>query len=248
MVRGVDAAIDAVEREYDVSIFAARDFGSHAWNLAAPDSDRDVAVVFARPPTEYATLGDGVESVHAAFEGVDVSGWDVRRFGELLVDSNPTALEVLHSPLVYRPSHEFDALAADVGGRFEPIRLYHHYRSLAVENVVESPTVKRALYVLRGTLYARFVLDTHRFPPLDFPAFLDVEGERFDPALVEMAREVTARKRRGEGDSRADVDLSALVAALPAEVDPAEHAVRGISRARVNAFIRAVVGSSGEPS
>ncbi|MFB6271248.1 MAG: DNA polymerase beta superfamily protein, partial [Halobacterium sp.] len=129
-------------------------------------------------------------------------------------------------------------------------RLYHHYRSLAEGNLDNSPTVRRALYVLRAVLYARYVRDTHRFPALDFPAFLAQEGDRFDASLVDAARTLAARKRAGEGDAPAelDVDLQDVVADLPAEIDPEAHAVRGIYVERVNAFIRAAIEESAERS
>lgn len=247
----VDAALAEVERDYDISVLAARDLGSHAWNLDDPGSDRDPVVVFTQSPAEYATLEGYVASVDEAYGPVDLSGWNVRRFGEFLVESNPTALEFLHSPVVYRASAVVEALAADVGDQFEPIRLYHHYRSLAVENAVARPTVKRALYVLRAVLYARYIRGTHAFPALDFPAFLESEGERFDAALVERSRSLVARKRAGEGDETVEMDLPGIVADLPADIDPEEHAVRGIQTERVDDFIRAALatgGPSGEPS
>jgi hypothetical protein len=119
-------------------------------------------------------------------------------------------------------------------------------------------TVKRALYVVRGVLYAEYVRDTHRFPPLDFGSFLDIAAgeasERArsdgpadetgagpnpftpDPALVATARDLARRKRAGEGDAVVGDPVGA--AALPPErIDASVHAVRGIPRDRVNAFV-----------
>ncbi|WP_276256876.1 nucleotidyltransferase domain-containing protein [Halomontanus rarus] len=128
----VERALEAVADRHDVRIVAARDVGSRAWNLDHAGSDYDVVFLFAQRPVEYATL-DGYESALEFSRGdCECQGWNVRRFAELVVDSNPTAFEFLHSPLRYR---EFDPLArleADVGDSFVPIALYHHYRSLAV--------------------------------------------------------------------------------------------------------------------
>jgi hypothetical protein len=300
---GLDAALAALEADRGIEVVAARDLGSHAWNLADPDSDHDVAVAFRQPAVEYATLDGYVESVEAAPRpGLELSGWNVRRFGELLVDSNPTILEFLHSPLRYRDPPAVDELARDVADRFEPIAVYYHYRSLAASNyrryvqrrllvggdpewvVVDEAddewvvrpvgddrdrpgecgsgsgstgtdrvpkddefevattdrTVKRNLHVARGALYARFVRDTHRFPDLDFPAFLDAEGSRFPEAVVRTARALVERKRSGEGDAVVG-DAFGPGIVPPERVDPADHAVRGIDRDRVDRFLRSVV-------
>lgn len=299
----VDDALEALEAEWGVTVVAARDLGSHAWNLAGPDSDRDVGAVFVQDPIEYATLGEYAESVEAEFEpDLEVSAWNVRRFGELLVDSNPTALEFLHSPVAYRECGPLAALAADLDGQFEPIAVYHHYRSLARSNyrkyvqrrllaggepryvVVDETdeawvghpigddgvapdrdgdperiprdsdrfeaattdrTVKRNLYVCRASLYARYVRDTHRFPELDFPAFLDREAGRFSGDVVATARDLIERKRAGEGDAVVGDPFGPGILP-PAHVDPGEHAVRGIDRRRVNEFVRTVVGDPDE--
>jgi len=128
-------ALAAFEAEHGVEVIAARDLGSHAWNLAGPDSDRDVGVVFVQDPVEYATLSGAVETVESEpVPAVELSAWDVSRFAELLVDSNPTTLEFLSSPLSYGDRAAVDRLAADVADRFEPIAVYHHYRSLAESN------------------------------------------------------------------------------------------------------------------
>ncbi|MFC4249408.1 DNA polymerase beta superfamily protein [Natribaculum luteum] len=286
----VTAALETFEARHGVAVVAARDVGSRALNLADADSDYDVTVLFAQHPLEYATL-DGYEtSLDDAVGDVECHGWNVRRFAELVVDSNPTAFEFLHSPLRYREFEPLKRLEDDVGDSFAPIALYHHYRSLArrqyrkylqgrlledgdlaylvlderddeylvrpagdgddrddhdpltvpageYEEGATDRTVKRHLYVARAVLYAMYVRETHAFPTLDFPRFLEEHGERFDPEFVERTRDLVERKRRGEGDAvvgrlfdPGEVRLSAI--------DPAEHAGRSVDRARVDDFVR----------
>jgi hypothetical protein len=295
---GLRDALAAVERDHDARVLAARDIGSRAWNLASATSDHDVAALFVQRPAAYARLGDVVDSVERADDETELTAWNVRRFGELLVDSNPTALEFCHSPLVHRAYGPLDALVADIADAFDPMGVYHHYRSLATRQyhkylqrrlldgeepayVVEAETedgylarpaddpgapvervpkgryteattdrtVKRALYVVRGVLYAGYVRATHRFPPLDFPAFLDgidgTDGFDPDPDLVATARDLAARKRAGEGDAAVG-DPFGPDALPPKQIDPAVHAVRGVPRDRVNDFIeRALADAPG---
>lgn len=285
---GLSTACAALKRDHDARVLAARDIGSRAWNLAGPDSDYDVVALFVQRPAAYARLGDAVETVERTEGAVDLTGWNVRRFAELLVESNPTALEFCHSPLIYRAYDPLDDLVAAVGDSFDPVAVYHHYRSLATRQYrkyiqqrlldgdepvyvveretengylarpVDDPdgvtelvprdryrvattdrTVKRALYVVRGVLYAEYVRATGRFPPLDFPGFLDdvegVEGFDPDPALVATARSLAERKRAGDDDV---VDDPIGPDALPPErIDHERLARPGIDRERVNAFI-----------
>lgn len=300
---GLADALAAVERDHDVCVLAARDIGSRAWNLHSPTSDHDVAALFVQRPAAYARLGDGVESVEWTEGETELRAWNVRRFAELLVDSNPTALEFCHSPLVHRAYEPLSELIADAAGDFNPMSVYHHYRSLATrqyhtylqrrlleggepvavlvadhgdeylvrpldadghedtdaptervprdryEAAITDRTVKRALYVVRGILYAEYVRDTHRFPPLDFVAFLDaaedVNGFDPDPELVTTARDLAERKRAGDGD--AEVCGPIGPDALPPEqIDPETHASRGIPRERVNAFVERALADAPE--
>ncbi|WP_440989938.1 DNA polymerase beta superfamily protein [Haloarchaeobius baliensis] len=292
-------AIAALEADHDCTVVAARDVGSRAWGLSHPGSDYDVTVLFRQPLVHYATLGEYVPTVHYDTADVEVTAWNVRRFGELLVDSNPATLEFLHSPLRYRTCDPLAALETDVGSEFEPIRLYHHYRSFADRQFRKycqrrllrdgepaylvvgetdeewvcapddgeglaappsrgrtripkdddryelgewDPTVDRTTYLVRAALYARFVRDTHEFPTLDFPAFLDEcdSTDRLDDDVLDRARLLVERKRAGRGDESVPDLFTDGSLALPAEIPPAEHAVRGIDAGRVNEFLEAV--------
>lgn len=303
----LDSLLAAVAERHDLTVLAARDVGSRAWNLADESSDYDVAILFRQPPPAYATVGGYTASVSASRGDVELRGWNVRRFAELLVDSSPAALEFLHSPLRYREHDALTALAADAADRFRPIDVHHHYRSLAAEQyrtylqrrllvrgdpayrvVDETPTewavepldaeaadasdasdvaettraadgtsaverlpkaddryepgtvdrtVKRNLYVIRAALYAEFVRDTHAFPTLDFPAFVEAERERIGDAYEDV-RTLVERKRAGEGGAVVGDVFGEERVVLPERVDPEVHAVRGVPTDRVNEFVR----------
>ncbi|WP_435318589.1 nucleotidyltransferase domain-containing protein [Haloarchaeobius sp. TZWSO28] len=287
-------ALDALEASHDCTVLAARDVGSRAWGLDSERSDYDVAVLFRQPLVRYATLDEYVPSIEIEHgPDLELTGWNVRRFAELLVDSNPSVLEFLHSPLRYREHDALASLEADVAGDFEPIRLYHHYRSLAehqyrkylerrvLENgepalVVtdetethwvgepvepQNPsrlpktddrytegscdqTVARNLYVIRAVLSARHVRDTHTFPDLHFPSFLDEceASGRVDASLLDRVRDLVARKQAGEGDAVVGQVFTPEQVALPEQISPEEHAVGGIATARVNRFVEETFG------
>lgn len=237
-----------IEATRDVTVLAARDYGSRAWNLDGPDSDRDVAFVFRQPEMAYARLGEYVGSLDFERGGDSYAGWNVRRFAELATGSNPTVVEVLHSDVEYvRGGEPWTSFAAYVGRQFDPAALLGHYRSLAESNYREAvatgdePTVKRTLYVVRALLYRRWVARTHAAPPLDFPAFV---RDHWPPGVDESVRGTVSKlvdaKRRGEGDRRVGNPLRGFVEAeLAGGPEAAAHDVRGVERARANGFIDA---------
>ncbi|GGL23269.1 hypothetical protein GCM10009037_03500 [Halarchaeum grantii] len=231
-------ALRALCAEHDVSPCAVAEVGSRAWGYAGPASDHDVGVVYAQPPAKYVVLDGYVPAVHGTFDGVDVRAWNLTRFAELLVASNPTALEFLASPVVYRVCPGFDALREHALSSFSPIDAYHHYRSLAESGREDAASVSTQLHAVRAALYARYVLATHAFPDPDFRAFLDAEAARFPDAWVEAARALVERKRAGEGDAAVDACPDDLFD-LPSDVAPDAHAGRTVERERVNEFVRA---------
>lgn len=133
--------------QHNVEVFAIRDFGSRSKNMAGPDSDIDAMVLFDQPAMASKTLNTGedayIDTIDPSGEvyGVDVHGWNLQKFGSLLADSNPQAMEFLNSPLHYfhkYPSDTYEELLEDLrlyaNRNFNPIRLYMHYRNQAKSN------------------------------------------------------------------------------------------------------------------
>lgn len=69
--------------------------GSHAYGLATPSSDVDIKGVFILPKEDYYGL-NYVEQVSNATN--DIVYYELKRFFELLVRSNPNILEMIYSP------------------------------------------------------------------------------------------------------------------------------------------------------
>ena len=94
---------------------------------------------------------------------IDLHGWDLRKALQLFHDANPTLLEWLQSPIVYR---EDDAVLARwrdlISDYYTPRAAKPAYRgmarSIAEQNVAEAPIQYKAyLYVLRALLAVRWV-------------------------------------------------------------------------------------------
>ncbi|WP_293033547.1 DNA polymerase beta superfamily protein [Natronococcus sp.] len=131
----IDRHLDKIQRAREVSIVLAVARGSRAWGAAGPDSDYDVGFVYA--PTDlrrYAHLGGVDDVLLEERDDFEYQGWDVRKFAELLADSNDGAIDLLRSPIRYRTRYDPAKLAAYVERTYNPIDLYHAWRGIATNN------------------------------------------------------------------------------------------------------------------
>lgn len=130
-----------IEDQHGAKVFEIRDFGSRAKNMAGPNSDIDAMVLFDQPAMDSKLLHEYTDTVVTEMYGVDIQGWNLRKFADLLADSNPQTLEFLNSPAIYYTAYPegtihkaFDELRHYANRNFNPIRLYMHYRSMAKSN------------------------------------------------------------------------------------------------------------------
>lgn len=131
----IDDQLSEIERTHDVSVVLAVARGSHAWGAASPESDYDVGFIYT--PTDlrrYAHL-EGVRDVIVEEYGpFEYQGWDVRKFGQLLADSNDGAIDMLRTAVRYRTAYDPDELAAYIEQTYNPIDIYHAWRAIAANN------------------------------------------------------------------------------------------------------------------
>lgn len=194
----------AIEREHDVRVLFACESGSRGWGFASPDSDYDVRFVYVHRLPWYLVVDANRDVIEQPISGeLDVGGWELRKALQLLRDSNPTLLEWLHSPIVYRQE---DAWATRLRGlaedKFSPVRGYHHYVSMARKNLREHlyhdvVRYKKYLYVLRPLLAARWIREGRGVPPMRFADL--VAATSLDAALVaEIDALLEVKMRAGE--------------------------------------------------
>ena len=183
-------ALDAIEREHDVRVLFACESGSRGWGFASPDSDFDVRFVYVPRLPWYLTVEAGRDVIELPIsDELDVSGWELRKALGLLHKSNPTLLEWLDSPVIYREhiAHRraLQMLATDF---FHPVRGRYHYLSMAKKNFRgylqgETVRLKKYLYVLRPLLAVQWVDAGLGRPPMRFADL--VAGTVNDPALLD---------------------------------------------------------------
>lgn len=193
-----------IETDHDVKVLFACESGSRGWGFASPDSDYDVRFIYVNRLSWYLTVEPGRDVIEQPISGdLDVNGWDLRKTLQLLRQSNPTLLEWLRSPIVYREEADTVArLRALAEDGFSAVRGYHHYVSMAKKNFREhlrgeEVRYKKYLYVLRPLLAARWIRDGRGVPPMRFAAL--AEATLDDRALLgEINRLLEVKMRAGE--------------------------------------------------
>jgi predicted nucleotidyltransferase len=169
------ANLRAIEARHDVTVLFACESGSRGWGFASPDSDYDVRFIYVNRLPWYLTVTPRRDAIEVPISGdLDINGWDLRKALGLMRESNPTLLEWLRSPIVYRDDAvampRFRALSEAV---FSNARAWHHYASMAKKNFrdhlqADEVRYKKYLYVLRPLLAARWIRTQPGVPPMRF--------------------------------------------------------------------------------
>ncbi|MCU9946846.1 nucleotidyltransferase domain-containing protein [Pseudomonas sp. PDM13] len=190
-----------VERERNVTVLYACESGSRAWGFASSDSDYDVRFVYVEQPDWYLQVREPRDVIERPLDDeLDVSGWELRKALRLLRNSNPTLLEWLDSPLVYRQDETASARLRELAEAFwSPRAVRHHYLSMAKKNFrgyLQDETVrfKKYLYVLRPLLAVRWLDQGRGRPPMPFEDLLVTLD---DAALLEETHALLQLKRAG---------------------------------------------------
>lgn len=230
----INAELDRIEREHHVRILLACESGSRAWGFPSADSDYDVRFIYVHPRDWYLSVAQDRDVIELPIEDeLDISGWDLRKALGLLRKSNPSLLEWLSSPIVYRillPGIE--PLRSLAEAAFSPATAAHHYLSMARSTIRQwsgrdAVSIKKYLYALRPVLCARWVIDRSTQPPMQFHALADamMSGEkqrRFARELIEIkarGREMETIPRDPELEAHITEELDHVEAHLPARSD-----------------------------
>jgi predicted nucleotidyltransferase len=199
----IQAELQRIEREQGVRVLFAVESGSRAWGFPSRDSDYDVRFIYARDCEWYLGLDDRRDVIEAQVsDDLDISGWDLRKALKLLRKSNPSLLEWIKSPIVYRADPVFSLLFGLLAAEFHsPERSFRHYLHMAQGNHraylrADRVRLKKYLYVLRPLLACRWIERGLGPVPMKFESLVDPlvddAGLRFHIAVL------VARKRAGE--------------------------------------------------
>ncbi len=203
-----------LEKRENIKILFAVENGSRAWRFDSKDSDFDVRFVFVRPLKEYIQIKKPSNVITVAFDEhyqlcstedafIDMSGFDVFKFVELLSRSNPTTIEWLISDIVYygEQNEVFKDFALN---NFSKTALYHHYRSLCRNNYQKyletgkHVTYKNYLYTFRGLINATWVIHKQSVPPIVFVDTLQEMKGIVPDYIIDRLYKIIAIKAQGK--------------------------------------------------
>lgn len=200
----ISTRLDAVEAEHRVTVLYACESGSRAWGFPSTDSDYDVRVVYVHPRDWYLSIDRERrdDTIDPPIEDeIDLHGWDLRKALGLFRTANPTLLDWLQSPIVYREAERVMARWRTlIPDYYTPRAAGHAYRgmarSVAEQNLADEPIQhKTYLYVLRALLAVRWAEQDRGPVPVAFDRL--VEATVDDEALRNAIDALVARKREG---------------------------------------------------
>lgn len=166
--------IKETEKKYNIKIIWAIESGSRAWGFASEDSDYDIRCTHISKLDDYLGLNQAPQQVNMKTDVLDLESWDIKKFAELSIKSNPQIAEWLRSPIVYIDSPIRNKLKKyfDEGCSLEFLR--QHYIRMAKQNYKKylglgtSHSCKKYLYVLRGIACANYIKKENKLPPLPY--------------------------------------------------------------------------------
>ncbi|MCC7569855.1 nucleotidyltransferase domain-containing protein [Candidatus Micrarchaeota archaeon] len=136
--------------------------GSVGWGYYIADSsDVDLRGVFYRTKKEE-LLDCKSDQIEKEIEPIESVFWSFDKFYSLLLNSNPTAIEWLLSPVLFEDVL-FKNLRKQIRAKnFNKYRLAKHYISLSrgnYEKYTKKLTEKKRIYITRGLISCQRVLD-----------------------------------------------------------------------------------------
>lgn len=202
MEQAIQDALRQIEAADGVRILYAVESGSRAWGFASRDSDWDVRFIYVRSPAWYLSVQRRRDVMEYPLkDGLDVSGWDLRKALGLFAKSNPPLLEWLCSPIVYWEAFSAAQTLRSLSARYFSSRsCMHHYLHMAEGNYREylqgDPVrVKKYFYVLRPVLACRWIGAHGTMPPMEFASLV---ADQLPSHLQPVVHALLERKRSGD--------------------------------------------------
>ena len=198
----IRAYLNEIEASENIRIVYACESGSRAWGFPSADSDHDVRFIYARPVAWYLSIYQKRDVIERPVnEGLDISGWDLKKALQLFRKSNPPLLEWLGSPIVYLEKY---SVAAKMRQRapeyYSPTACLYHYLHMARGNFQaylkdEEVWIKKYFYVLRPILAMSWIENGLGVVPTDFNVL--VSRLVTEPVLKLEIDRLLAAKRAG---------------------------------------------------
>lgn len=204
-----------LEKEHDFTILFAVESGSRLWGMSSEDSDYDVHLVFYYPIERYLSIQKPRDTFTwmSGNKILDINGFDIYKYAKLLQKSNPNMIDWTMSNIIYYgDKNKLAPLMEFTKNDFNPFTLYNFYYSIS-ENALKlidkgNRHYKKYLYVLRGLLNAKWLVEMKSLPPFDFEKV--VSDLSLDTKLRNAILELLSKKREASEKSEILGDLDVI--------------------------------------
>ena len=199
--------IKEIEKEKGVRIVMAIESGSREWGFSSNDSDYDVRCIHVFPEEKYLGIEPFEQQIDFIRGDIDLVSWDIHKFFELFMKSNPTVSEWLSSKEIYingkfgEKSKENLCKIFEEG--FSRNKIKNHYLSLAKQNyhkyinIEGDVSLKKYVYILRALGCIEYITKTNSLPPLNWKLsskYLEKEIQDRFAKLVELKKTTETKK------------------------------------------------------
>ncbi|WP_347549939.1 nucleotidyltransferase domain-containing protein [Pseudalkalibacillus hwajinpoensis] len=158
--------LNDIEVQSNVKVLYACEAGSRAFGYETEESDHDVRFIYVHPRDWYLTVFPRGDVLEVKDGNIEVHGWDLQKTLQLLAKSNPSLLEWLASPIIYKEENIKEI--RDLGNRYFSLKaLLFHYVKMGQTNLREYKKYsnqKFLIYALKSILIGKWVVQTNSMP------------------------------------------------------------------------------------
>ena len=178
----IPAYLRKIEKDNEVKILLAAEFGSRTWGIESLNSDWDIRFVYVHKPEWYKLKDQSNVIEHVYEDSIDFVGWDVRKALTLLKAGNLSILEWMNSAKIYYLDDYFGKQIQDVKNNLfntnEAIIHYYKIYNLFNERYFQNDDydlsdIKVFLYFLRGVLSCKWIEEKNSLPPTLYKELID---------------------------------------------------------------------------
>jgi len=216
IIKQIKAKCSELEKEHGFTILFAVESGSRLWGMSSKDSDYDVHLVFYYPIERYLSI-QKPKDTFTWMNGnkvLDINGFDIYKYARLLLKSNPNMIDwTMSNILYYGDKSKIKSLIEFAKNDFNPFTLYNFYYSIS-ENALKligkgNRHYKKYLYVLRGLLNAKWIVEKKSLPPYNLEKV--VNELSLDINLRNAISELLTKKREVSEKSEVLGDLEFII-------------------------------------
>lgn len=216
IIKQIRKKCSELEKEHGFTILFAVESGSRLWGMSSEDSDYDVHLVFYYPIDRYLSIQKPKDTFTwmSGNRILDINGFDIYKYARLLLKSNPNMIDwTMSNVIYYGDKNKITPLIEFTKSDFNPFTLYNFYYSIS-ENALKlidkgNRHYKKYLYVLRGLLNARWLVENKSLPSFDFEKV--VNDLSLDEKLRNAILELLSKKRENSEKSEVLGDLDLIL-------------------------------------